>query len=542
MNAPVAKPRVRVRAGSEGAHGLVHGSVPLRGIEPGGRVGAQFMRGEASPVFFDWQPVLRDAREDVRAAYWRSAARTIDMMHNSGWVAGIVRKGCAAIMGTGLRLALKPDFHSLGWTQNESDKWARMVERKWSTWSSSPIECDAAGKWSIDQQANAALRSYFGPGEWVAWMRWISRAGAKTRTKVQLVPSHRMVQESNGVDLFQGVRVDPYAMPLSYRFRLPKPIVDSGNIVEIRARDSVGRPIIAHGFEGDVGQMRGISVFAPVLSVLKQFDQLANTTLTAAMIQTIVAATITSSAPTQEVLNAFDSVDSQGVGGTFEHYMTERAGWHDKTKIDLAGQARIAHLFPGETLDLKRAETPNSNYEPFARFLLRETAACVGFTAEDVTGDYTGATYSSIKMATTTNWPIQQWRRRHILAPFYQAAFECWLEEQIEAGAIEFPGGLEAFQGQRAAACYATWRGPAKPVPDELKAANAAMIESGLGITTDEHLCAERGEDWEEVYEQRAREAAKRTELKLRDPIIRGELPDTEHKATDKKAAKGEKD
>lgn len=525
MNAPVSKPRVRVRAGSVGAHGLVHGSTPVRGLPDRPGRSAQFMRGEASPVFFDWQPVLRDAREDVRAAYWRSAARTIDMMHNSGWVAGIVRKGCAAIMGTGLRLALKPDFHSLGWDQKTSDEWSRMVERRWSTWSSTPIECDAAGKWSIDQLANAALRSYFGPGEWVAWMRWISRVGAKTKTKVQLIPSHRMVQESNGRDLFQGVRVDPYAMPVSYRFRLPKPIVDSGDIAEIRARDSVGRPIIAHGFEGDVGQMRGISVFAPVLSVLKQFDQLSDTTLAVAMLQTILAATITSSAPTQDVLNAFDSPTDQGVGGTFESYMHERADWHDKTKIDLAGQARIAHLFPGETLDLKRAETPNSNYEPFARFLLRETAACVGFTAEDVTGDYTGATYSSIKMATTTNWPIQQWRRRHILAPFYQAAFECWLEEQIEAGDLPFPGGIEAFQAQRAAACYATWRGPAKPVPDELKAAIAAQVEAALGITTDEHLCAERGEDWEEVYEQRAREASKRKELKLPDPILGGASP-----------------
>lgn len=524
MNA-TTKPRLRVRAGSAVVPAVINGFNPPHVLHDRVRPGAQFMRGEASPVFFDWQPVLRDPREDVRAAYWRAAARTIDLMHNSGWVAGIVRKGCASIMGTGLRLALKPNFDSLGWTQEASAQWARKVEREFDTWANSPLECDAAGKWTLDQLANAALRSYFGPGEWIAWMRWISRPISKTKTKVQLIPSHRLTQESNGLNLFQGVRVDSNAMPISYRLRLTQPILDTGQTIEIRARDSAGRSIIAHGFEGDVGQMRGISIFAPVLRVLKQFDQLADTTLTAAMIQTIVAATITSSAPTSEVLNAFEAMDDQGVGGNIDAYMDARASWHENTKIDLAGQARIAHLFPGEALDLKRAETPNANYEPFARFLLRETAACAGFTAEDVTGDYTGATYSSIKMSTTTNWPIQQWRRRHVLAPFYQAVFECWLEEAIESGEIEFPDGIEGFQANRNAACRASWRGPAKPVPDELKAANAAQIESGLGITTDEQLCADRGEDWEDVYEQRAREAAKRKELNLPEPVLGGASP-----------------
>src|SRR4051812_40274030 len=83
---------------------------------------AQYMRGERSPVFFDWFPVLRDQREDVRAAYSRSAARVIDSIQNSGWLAGAVKKSIASTIGTGLRLAAKPDPRCFNGDQAAANK------------------------------------------------------------------------------------------------------------------------------------------------------------------------------------------------------------------------------------------------------------------------------------------------------------------------------------------------------------------------------------------------------------------------------------
>jgi len=485
-----------------------------------GRSGAQYMRGEMASVFRSWQPILRDPREDVRAAYWRAAARTIDTIHNSGWVAGVVNKGCASVIGTGLRLAAKPDYTAIGWTQKASADWARDVERRWELWASTKLECDASGKSDIHQLAKAALRSWFATGEYIAWAKWVTRPESKSKTKLMLIPSPRLTQESNGVDLFQGVRIDKNGMPRSYRLRLTQPILETGQVLEVAARDAGNRPVIVHCFDGDVGQMRGMSPFASVLQVLRQFDDLANATATSANLQALFAATITSSAPSAEILNALDTSDEQGLGGGLDSLLEAKAAFHEKTNIDLGGMGRIAHLFPDEELKFLRSETPNSNYEPFSRWLLREIAACAGFTFEDVTGDYTGATYSSIKMSTTTNWPIQLWRRSHIAAPFYQAAFECWLEEDIEAGLTPFPGGVEGFIANRAAACSAHWRGPPKPVPDEVKAAGAAEAYYGLGVVTQESICADLGSDWEDVQEQLARERDKRKELKLPDPSV----------------------
>ena len=518
MTAP-AKPRYRV--GADGAMTLIStpAAPPSRGTP-----GAQYMRGERSPTFFGWHPVLRDAREDVRAAYWRASARTIDMIQNSGWIAGVIRRAVASVMGTELRLALTPDFEALGWSQKKSAAWSRKVERRWEAWAGDKLECDAAGVWNIHQQAAAALRSYFAAGEWVAEMPFIVRPQSATRTKVQLVPAHRLTQESNGVDLFQGVRVDKHGLPLSYRFRLTQPIVDPGEVLEIQARDSANRPRVVHTFEGDISQMRGISPFTPVLERTKQYDQLSGATLTSAITQSLFAASITSPSATADVLAALQSPEEQQDDGdpTIDTYFRASEQWYKGASIDLGGASRMAHLFPGEKLEFLRSETPNSNYEPFARFLLREIAACAGFTFEDVTGDYNGATYSSIRMSTTTNWPIQLWRRKHIVAPFYQAAFECWLEEDIERGLTPFPGGMAKFLAFRKEVCKAHWRGPPKPQADDLKWTNATEKQKNMGVLTDEAICAEMGHDWEDVYEQRAREKQRRKTLGLPETLVAG--------------------
>ena len=485
---------------------------------------AQYMRGERSSTFFGWHPVLRDARDDVRAAYWRASARTIDMIQNSGWIAGIIRRGVATIMGTELRLALKPDYEALGWTQKFSANWSRKTERRWEAWANNALECDAAGLWNIHIQAAAALRSYFGAGEWVAEYPFISRPQSSTRTKVQLIPAYRLTQETNGVDLFQGVRVDRHGLPMSYRFRLTQPIVDPGEVIEIPARDSANRPRVAHVYEGDISQMRGISPFTPVLERVKQYDELAGATLKTAIIQSLFGATVTSPSPTADVLSALQSPDEQQRDGdpTIDTYFRATDEWYRGANIDLGGLSRLAHLFPGEKLEFLRSETPNSNYEPFSKFILREIAACAGFTFEDMTGDYTGATYSSIRMSTTTNWPIQLHRRKHVVAPFYQAAFECWLEEEIERGTTPFPGGLAKFLAFRKEATSATWRGAPKPQADDLKWTNATEKLRNMGVITDETICAEIGTDWEDVYEQKARERDRRKKLKLPETIVAG--------------------
>jgi len=505
-----AKPRFRI--GSDGTNAR-----PVQVPAIHGRTSAHYMRGNESPFFFSWTPSLRDQRDDVSASYIEAAARAVDGLQNSGWLAGAVEQATAVTVGNGLRLASKPEFDVLGWTTDEAGSWARTVERRFEGWADNPIECDAAGKHNMGQLARSVLMSYFSHGEALGLLPAVRRRVSRTKTKVKLLPAHKLTQDGDNIRMFQGVLMDDWGFPKGYRLRL-KIGSDYEDTVDVPARDSFGRPQVFHIFDGLPDQVRGITPMAPALRVVRQFDQLSDATLTAALIQAIFAATIQSEAPTEQILSALQDEEEQrqGVGSpSIDGYLSAKTSWYKSTKIDLGRSGRIAHLFPGEKLEFHASKSPNATYEAFAKFLLREIARCLGMTFETLTGDYSGATYSSVRMATSETWPIILARRQNIVGRFYQTVYEAWLEEEIEAGRLPFPGGIEAFLENRDAVCRAEWRGPAKPQADDLKTAKAHEVYKRLGIMSDERISADLGFDWEDEYEQRDREKKLRAKLGL---------------------------
>lgn len=485
---------------------------------------AGFMRND---FLRGWRPALRETSDDVRTAWATAASRTIDMIQNSGWIAGAVDQSIAYTVGTGLRLACKPDSVALGWTMAEAQQWAQDVERRWEAWSCRPIECDIAGQSTIGKMQAQALRSHFAYGEILATMPYLKRApGGQYGTKVQMLPPLRLSQDNNPPTMRQGVIQDRFGFPLAYRIKSPPDSFDPFQYRDIPARDPFGRSLVIHVFDGQPGQARGIPLITPALRVMRQFDQLADATLTATLLQTIFAATVKSPNPTDETLQAFQDLVEQraseagaigAVPSPFESMLDMRAGWYDKTQIDLGTHGKIAHLAPGDELTFHSSLHPNSNYDTFARFLLREVARCLGITYEDFTGDYTQATYSSVRMATSAMWMITIYRRVNIVAPFLNPIFEAWLEEDIERGWTPFPGGVDGFIANRAAASRAHWRGPAKPQADDAKFAAAVETLRNMGVVSDEWICAELGEDWQDIADQLAREKAYREKLGLRD-------------------------
>ena len=111
------------------------------------------------------------------------------------------------------------------------------------------------------------------------------------------------------------------------------------------------------------GRCRGISPLTPALQVARQFDQLSDATLTAAILQTVFAASITSDEPTEEVLAGLLTPQEQarlsasGIS-PWDAYIQAQSGWYDNATINLGINGRIAHLFPGQKLELHRRPAP----------------------------------------------------------------------------------------------------------------------------------------------------------------------------------------
>ena len=472
--------------------------------------GCEFMRGAGGGTG-QWRPALRSIDEDVHAAWELSVARATDLVQNSGWISGMFDQAVANTVGTGLRLRCAPEPDLFGKDQKALRDWRKDVERRFNLWANSPVECDIEGRRTIGQMQEAAFRGWLNTGEILGELPWRKRLGSAHGTKVRLLASSRLSMESDpSRRITSGIQMDRDGFPIAYMATRRDPWLGNQS-VRVRARDEYGRPKVIHVMMGLAGQIRGITPLVPVMKVAKQFDQLADSTLLAALIQTVFAANLQSDAPTEESLRGllttreYSQLHAQGVS-PFDAWAQMQAGWYDANVLDIGIAGRIANTFPGQKLEFLSPDQPTTAYKEFSLHLLRELARCLGLTYESATGDYEGATYSSVRMAVNEIFQITLARRRFIVAPFVQPIYEAWLEEQIAYGRIGFPGGYQAFLAHRLAASRAQWLGAPRPVADDLKAAKAHQVYRDMGVITDEYIANALGLDIEDVYSQRASE------------------------------------
>jgi capsid protein len=398
-----------------------------------------YMRGESSPLLWAWNPVLREPVDEVGMAWGRAAARMIDALHNSGWLKGGVDTAVAQMIGDGLQLQPKPDPTLFNNDAKAARTWGQDIKRRWDAWANDPYSCDLSGRFPIGQLCAQGVRQWFATGEILATLPYKPRPGASHGTKLNVIPSSRLTPGGANNRNVQGVILDADGVPFAYN---------------ITNRD---------------------------------------------------LATITSDQPSADLINALSSPEEMDAGdaeetdatpGAFDNLLKMKGEWYSKTKIDMGQFGKFVHLFPGESLDLKRAEHPNTGYESFTKGLLREVARCFGLTYEQLTGDYIGATYSSVRMATADMWLLNVFRRHYIAARLMQAVYESWLEEEFELNPGLLPGGLAQFFAQRQLICRADWRGPPRPTADDLKTAKAQQVMRQERWMSRNQLCAEYGNDW----------------------------------------------
>lgn len=476
-----------------------------------GRATMRYLRPDGAGILKAHNPSLRSKADDVQGAWTKVAALTVDAAQNQGWIAGAVDQGVVDINGPkGLMLNATPDYEELGWTKDFADQWARRVERRFSAYAKNPMEVDARGKQTLAGLADAWIRLWYFYGESTARMLVKPRAGSQYSSRVQLFAPHRLVQDrSELAGLHQGVFLDGDGLAIGYRIKTRTDGFD--RTIDLPARDPDGRPVILHVFDGDPDQTRGISPLAPALRVTRQRDTLADATLTAALLQTLHAATLKSAAPSAE---AFEGMIEDAKAGTdltdpggISALMQIRDGFYDTVNLDLGGSAKVAHLWPGDEFEMHTSNHPGGNYLPFDRQLGREIAACLGVTYEGFSGDYEGTSYAALNLGIATKFPHTERRRDRLAVPLYQATYDSWLEEDIATGKTPFPGGYAAFRKNRVAASQANWLGPPMPKADDLKSAKAAEVRKGLGYSLQSILAGD-GLDWQAEQDQRARETA----------------------------------
>lgn len=493
MNTPtIDKPRVRVKAGSQ----IIAAPPTVR------RARAQYLRDNSSGILTMRRAVTRDGAVSVRESAERASALAWDFIHNSGWIAGAVDQIITDTIGDELKLSARPKLAKLGWSPEEVTAWARLVEEEWYLHVWRPQEYSLNGTRTLAEDLDGVIRYYLAGGEAIGVIDYMGaglrrKYGIKTGTKVSLVAPHRLKRETNeysGLD--QGIFLDANGRPMTYRMIAKSNGQDVD--VDIPAWNGPLRRVVHVMDRGDnPDSVRGISVLAPVLKVAAQYDQLADATLTTALLQTAFAATIKSPEPSTEAFQAIQELEDtdEDLAADLMDVWANRIDALKEHGISMSDHGKINHLGPGEEFHMHTAATPGNNYIPFSQNLQREMARRLGVTFESFAMDHSNANYSSVRMAMSSVWPIVTRRRERVAAPFCQAIYENWLDEKIGTGSIPFKDGYAAFAANRELVCNAEWPGPAQPVADDYKATMAAKLRVEAGFSSMEDEAALMGRD-----------------------------------------------
>ncbi|SON55520.1 phage portal protein, lambda family [Hartmannibacter diazotrophicus] len=523
------KTRVRVKAGSRPAGEAV-------GV-PAVRPRASYLRDNRSGIIAARPAYLREHRDDVRRVWDRAGALAMDMIQNSGRLKGACDQIIADTVGVELALNPQPNLAKLGYSDTERRDFIAIVKAGWKTWAWKPSECDVRGKLTIPQMADVGLRYWLAFGESTAIADYMGpalrrRYGIRTGNKMLMSPPHRLVRDTNEFEgLVQGVIHDENGRAVAYRFRERRAGIETK--VDYRARDAQGRDLVLHVFEPHcASDVRGLSPMVPGMRKHLMADGLDDATAQMAFLQTILGITLTSDAPSADAFEGLEAIQeiagkgSSDIASDFIDYFGAQLDRAADSKINVSSDPQVSHLAPGEKLDIKTAAVPGSDYLPFAKSLARDMARALGITYGGLTMDHQDATYSSVRMETSSIWPVVMRRRERIAAPHYQMPYEHWLEEEIETGRIPFKGGIEAFRANRDDVLWANWQGPAQPTADDKKSAEASSERLINGTSSLAIECSQLGHDPDELFEQRQAEHQRYVKAGMTSPYDRKKASD----------------
>ena len=461
-----------------------------------------------------WQPAAASADADLLPERQTMAARSRDLTRNSGVAEGALQTVTDNVIGVGLRLVSVPDYRLLGKTKEWAETWSTQVESLWRTWSES-MDCDAGRSLDFTGLTIQVFRSGWLNGEGLALPLWLPRPGARYSLKLQVIEPDRLsnpLGQMNGPRLRDGIEIDEYGAPQAYHIRKAHPgertmaaAADINSWVRVPAFSDWGRRRVIHVHDRErAGQSRGKPSLAAVMRQFKVLKDFTDAELKAAVVNAKVAMLTESSLSPEAVAELLSS--NEDARTEYANALTER-GLSTITMED----GQIIPLGLGEKLAGFSPQRPSGSFDPFVTSIFRHIATGLNIPYELLMKDFSRTNYSSARAALIEAWRFFRGRRQWISTYWARPVFELWLEEAVNLGLVEAPD----FYENLAAYCRCRWVGPGRGWIDPVKEADAAKIRMDSNLSTLEAECAEQGQDWEEVLEQRAAEKEKMKELGL---------------------------
>lgn len=491
-----------------------------------------------------WSAPSLPADMEISPDKSRLDARTRDLVRNDGYIQGAMDTSADSIVGGQYLLNARPDWASLGFTEDWAEDFQLIAERKFMLYAESPMNwIDASRKNGLTGLVRMALGQAFMGGETLAAAEWLTKNGRPYKTAINMIDTDRLSNPNDACDtgyLRRGVEIDKFGAAEAYHIRDAHPMESyydrfSSKWTRVPAFKPWGRPQIIH--IADIlrpGQTRGVSKMVAVLKEMRMTKTYKDIVLQNAVVNATFAAAIESELPRELVFSQLGAGDM----GWLQKYMgalSEYVGASDNIAID---GVRIPHLFPGTKLNLQNAGQPGGVGSDFEESLLRHICSALGLSYEQFSRDYSKTNYSSARASMIETWKYMQSRKKLITDRFATLVYMLWLEEEINRPDTDLPlpkGAAHFYEGiNREAYTKCDWIGASRGQIDELKETQAAVLRIASGLSTYEEELGKLGKDYREVFTQRAREQGLIEKKKLNFTLSTSK-PGTQ-KATDSKA------
>jgi len=479
-----------------------------------------------------WAPPIRSVNQDILEDKDTIDGRTRDTMRNDAFVSSgnSIRKD--NIVGDMFLLNAKPAFKVLRLDEKWAEEFQEEVEEKFTLIAESPDNwLDASRQNTLTSLVRMVIGIHLMSGEVLASVEWMKKDGVRPcRTAIQMIDLDRLGNPSFQPPtkfLQGGVYRDRFGAPLGYWTRNAHPSeymnADVFDWTFTRARLPWGRLQMIHIFEQfRPDQVRGISEMVSTLKELRVTKRFRDIVLQNAVVNATYAASIESDLPSEAVFAALGGGDVsegniaaaiQSYAGGYLSAINEYARTAKNLQLD---GVKIPHLFPGSKLQLRPAGQGGPLGTEFEQSLLRYIAAGLGVSYEQLSRDYSQTNYSSVRAAMNETYKSMQALKRLVADRFATHVYRLWLEEAIGTGIItSMPRNAPAFWDglNRDAYGQCSWIGASRGQIDELKETQAAVLRGKYNLSTDEAELGRLGQDWRQVYRQRAREKKMRDEL-----------------------------
>lgn len=288
----------------------------------------------------------------------------------------------------------------------------------------------------------------------------------------------------------EGIKFDAHDNPVAFRVRKEHP-GDQRHFFK-DDYDDLPAGIVIHYYHSDrIGQARGLPEMAPALILFGQLRRLTLASIDAMEAAANIALALqTNMSPDTEAdaLQPFDVIDLE---------------------------RNMATVLPeGYQLGQVKAEHPSTQYQAIKRELLNEIARCLNVPYNVAAGNSSDYNFASGRLDHQGYWRMLQVERAVIGRVILDRLFARWLDEIVIGGA-----GVLSRAARRVIPAVGvpehTWHWDGFKHVDPVKEATADLIRLNAGMTTYADVYAERGQDWEQQFEQRQREAQKLAELGL---------------------------